>query len=106
MVRFVIQFVLGSSAQREPVTCYSLVWRGMKGWCFSPTRETVASRLQFLLWFVIIILQFFSGQSYFLTIKVRKCKLRGLSHYMFNVKAVREKVSKVKSTIYLELEPL
>lgn len=55
---------------------------------------------------MIIILQFFSGQNFLLAIKVRKCKLRGLFHYMFDVKAAREHVDQVKPANYLVLEPL
>lgn len=106
MVRFVIQFVLGSSAQSQSLVIIPLCGEGWKASVSLQSRQTVACRLQLLLWFVIIILRFFSGQNYFLTIKVRKCKLRGLSHYMFDVKALREKVSEVKLAIHLELEPL
>lgn len=36
----------------------------------------------------------------------RKCKLRGLFHYMFDVRAAREKAGKVRLGIYSELKPL
>lgn len=32
-----------------------------------------------------------------LTVTVRKCRLRGLFHYMFDVKAAREKVGQVRT---------
>lgn len=73
------------------------MWNRMKGWCFFLTSQTVACRLSLLLWFVIMISQSFSGQSVLLTITARKCRLRGVFHYMFDVKAARKKRDQVKT---------
>lgn len=99
-VEFIVQLVLAFSTDS-----FFLVWKGKKGWCFPLTSHTVACRL-LLLWSVMIILPFFSGQNVFLTIKVKRYKLRGLFHYLFDVQAAQEKVGQVKPANYFEFEPL
>lgn len=45
----------------------------------------------------LLFLQSFSGQSLFVTIAVRTCRLRGVSHYAVDVKAARAKLGRVKT---------
>lgn len=83
MNRFIVQSFLGSHLFSPHVE------RNERLFFFSFIFCPVACRFQLLLWFVIIISQFFSGQNLFLTHKVRRYKHRGLFHYKFNVKAAK-----------------
>lgn len=83
MNRFIVQSFLGSHLFSPHVE------RNERLFFFSFIFCPVACRFQLLLWFVIIMSQFFSGQNLFLTHKVRRYKHRGLFHYKFNVKAAK-----------------